>query len=328
MLKAKRLIVSFLLLSIILASLAGCSSDTGTSGGGPGYPTSAVEIVIPYGPGGDTDLNARTIAKYLTLEFGESFVVTNMPGASGSIAYDHVKNSNPDGTTVLFAHNAMLISNVAGVVEANYTDFEVGGIGVQATTQVWSTLADAEYNTTEKIIEKSKADPGSLTFATLFGNFTHLEFLTFQREAGIELKSLDSGAGAADHLSALLGGHVDIISTPYNVVSDYVETGEVVILGNVSAERDPLIPDVPTFKEQGVNLEFSKIYPFFFPKDTSEEIVTTFTNALEKITQDEEYISDMNAMYMVTEYYSPEESFEMITDAYEFINTFDEIKPN
>lgn len=328
MFKAKGLVTSFLLLAIILSALVGCSSDANTSGQGGSYPTSAVEIVIPYGPGGDTDLNARTLAKYLTLELGESFVVTNMSGASGSIAYDHVKNANPDGTTMLFAHNAMLISNVAGVVQSNYTDYEVGGIGVQATTQVWSTLADAEYNTTEKIINKLKAEPGSLTFATLFGNFTHLEFLTFQREAGVELKSLDAGAGAADHLSALLGGHVDIISTPYNVVSDYVETGEVVILGNVSGERDPLIPDVPTFKEQGINLEFSKIYPFFFPKGTSSEIITTFTNALEKISQDEEYIADMNAMYMVTEYYSPEESLDIITNAYEFINTFDEIKPN
>lgn len=290
------------------------------------WPKSSIQIVIPYNPGGDTDLNARTLAKYLTIKLGKNVTVTNMPGASGSVAYDYVKDSKPDGYTILFAHNAMLISNITGVVQSNYSDYKVGGIGVQSTTQVWVTNAKSEYNTVEKVVQKLKSEPESLTFATLFGNFTHLESLAFERETGVMLKKIDAGAGAADHLAALLGGHVDVISVPYSVVADYVETGEIVVLGNVSAERDPSISEVETFKEQGINLEFSKIYPFFFPKDTPSEIIDIFTSQLENVCNENEYKADMNEMYMVTNYYNPEESTKLLDDVYSFFMTFDEIQ--
>ena len=102
-----------------------------------GWPSDTIQIVIPYSPGGDTDLNARTIAKYIGNLLDVNVVVTNMPGASGSIAYDYVFNAKPDGYTVLFAHNAMLITNLTGVTQNKFSDYKVAGIGVEATTQVW-----------------------------------------------------------------------------------------------------------------------------------------------------------------------------------------------
>lgn len=339
MIKAKKLVTGLLLVSLLLASLVGCSPSANTSGdtgsgenktsdSGSNWPKSAVEIVLPYSPGGEVDLSARIFAKYLTQELGENFVVTNMPGASGSICYDHVANSDPDGHTLTYCHDAKIIGNVAGVVQQSYKDFEIGGMAVQGTTQVWSARADSEYNTVEKIVEKLKQDPGSLSFATILGGFTHLEMLAFQDEAGVELKALDVGASAADHLSALLGGHVDIATNAYTLVKDYVETGELVVLGNVSAERDPFIPDIPTFKEQGVNLEFSRIYPFYFPKGTPKEVIDRFSSAIEKISQDENFIADMEGLFLNVKYYSPEETTAIVAEKYDYINSFDELKPN
>ncbi len=154
-----------------------------------------------------------------------------------------------------------------------------------------------------------------------------LEVLAIEREAGVQFFKIDAGASSVDHLASLLGGHVDMVSVPYNVAKPYLETGELIVLGNVSAERDPLIPDVPTMKEQGVDLHFSKIYPFFFPKDTPDDIVETFTAALKAVVENPKYVEDLAGMAMWAKYYSPEEAKAALDAVYEFFNTFDEIKP-
>lgn len=279
-----------------LAALVGVSAED--------YPTKPIQVIVPAGAGGDTDLNCRIVGKYLEKELGQPIVVVNVAGAGGTLGSRKVKESPADGYTALFYHPSMFLNKIMGLVDYGFSDFENAGIEVMDNTNIFVVNASSPYKNLQDIIKAAKANPGKVKFATETGGFTHLQILAFQSETGTQFNIVDVG-GAANKTVALLGRQVDMIGISYGIIKDYVTSGKFRVLGVMSDQRNPLISQVPTFKEQGVNISFPKFNFYLFPKGTPQAVVARFSAALAKIAQDPALKSELNKVMVDPVYMAP-----------------------
>ena len=318
----------------LTAIVIGCSSDEGSSQptdsteesteetqdtgeSAASYPTQPITVVVPAGAGGDTDINARTLGKYLEKELGQPVVISNVSGAGGSTGAREVLDADADGHTVLFFHNSLLLNRILGLVDFSYDTFELAGIAVLDEGNTFMVNGESQFEDLQDLVEYARANPGEVTIATEVGGFTHLQLLALEQDQGIELNIVDVG-GAADKIAALLGGHVDVNPTSLGLVNEYVESGDMRTLGIMAADRVDLMPDVPTFIEQGVNSSFEKFFFFGFPPETPAEIVEAFSKAMENVVNDADYRAEAEKYLVSPTYMNPQEAFDYIqeTEAY------------
>jgi tripartite-type tricarboxylate transporter receptor subunit TctC len=266
------------------------------------WPKKSIQIIVPYAAGGDTDFNARIYAKYLEKELGKPVVVVNTTGSGGAIASRKVKDSDPDGYTILMNHSNMVMTQLTGVADFGYEDFEVACVGAMSPGDIITVNAKSPYKTLKDLVELTKNGSENVKSAGTVGSLTQLESLMLN-SYGAKLNVVDVG-GASERLAALKGGHVQVIPNPYGSIKPYLESGEFRALGYVSEKRNPLVPDIPTCKEQGYDVVVPIPYTFFFPKGTSKEIIEKFSKAVEKIAKtNKEYEQEIAKAYMQTPTY-------------------------
>ena len=284
-------------------------------------PTSTVSIIIPAGAGGDTDLTARVFAQYAKEMTGVDFIVVNASGAAGSIAANQVLSAAPDGLTVLYGHNLVNVANVAGVTDYNYTAFKIGPtFAKNPANQLF--VNPEKYDSLEAFIEAAKANPGKLKACTEVGAYTYYLILAFEKAAGIDLDIVDVGS-ASDKVVAMLSKQVDVMPAAYLNCKDYLATGQFIALGAPTEERYDLIKDIPTFKEQGIDLVFPDCdYSFYFPKETPDEVIAWFDALVEEMEQNQECLDAISAITVIPYYLNSADS-EKNDEAY--FNTFTEI---
>jgi tripartite-type tricarboxylate transporter receptor subunit TctC len=309
-----------ILLLVLMVVLAGCSSGkTNTDEGGSEasaseWPTGTIEVIVPAGAGGDTDRNTRTIAKYLEKELDTSFVVSNVNGAGGTTGSKKVLDAEPDGNTVLSFHNSILISNILEMADYNHKGFEVAGLGIMDKGNAFIVNSKSQFKDLKDLVEYAKENPGKINVATEVGAFTHLQLLALQEETGAEFNIVDVG-GASDKIAALLGGQIDVIPNQIGLVNEYIESGDFRALGVFADERMESAPDVPTFKEQGYDITFEKLYFWAFPPETPKEIVNKFSKALEKVVANEEFQREAEGFMVEGVYLSPEDTTKRLDEA-------------
>lgn len=304
--KIKRIASVLTALMVITVSGTACSQKSQqTSGGGVKYPTKPIQIVIPVDPGGDTDVNGRTLAKYLEKELGQPVVIVNVNGSAGVVGSKKVKDAAPDGYTALFFHTELLIPYLMGLSNFTYSDFDMAGIAVTDNSTVLAVNSKSKYNTLQDLIDDAKKNPGKIEFGAQLGGYPHLVGLALEKAANIDLNITDVGGNAAK-TAALKGQKTDVINTQYGLTKDFFKSGDFRSLGLLSSERNPLLPDVKTTKEQGVDLAFSKAFFFAFPKGTPKEIVDKFSKAIENVTKNPDYQKDAASVFITPSYMGPD----------------------
>ncbi|MCT8137149.1 tripartite tricarboxylate transporter substrate binding protein [Anaerobacillus sp. CMMVII] len=205
------------------------------------------------------------------------------------------------------------MNNIFGLAEFSFDEFEIAGISVLDEGNAFLVKGDSPFNSLEDLISHAKANPNQVTVATEIGAHTYMQLLAFQNTTDTELRLVDAG-GAADKIAALLGGHVDILPTQLGLVQAYIESGDMKALGVISEERLPEMPEVPTFKEQGVDAVVNKLFYWGFPKGTPEEIVNKFSAAMEKvITTNEEFKTSSESHIVTPTFMGPAEAVEYMT---------------
>ena len=308
-------------LSLVLALLLVMALVPGAVASAAWKPTSTVSIVIPAGAGGDTDLTARVFAQYAKEMTGVDFIVVNASGAAGSIAANQVLSAAPDGLTVLYGHNLVNVANVAGVTDYNYTAFKLGPtFAKNPANQLF--VNPEKYDSLEAFIEAAKANPGKLKACTEVGAYTYYLILAFEKAADIDLDIVDVGS-ASDKVVAMLSKQVDLMPAAYLNCKDYLATGQFIALGAPTEERYDLIKDIPTFKEQGIDLVFPDCdYSFYFPKETPDEVIAWYDNLVEEMEQNQACLDAISAITVIPYYLNSAES-EKNDEAY--FNTFTEI---
>lgn len=305
-------------MALMLLVLAACNDDTASSNkendsgeASSSYPKDTIELVVPASAGGDTDRNARLLAKYLEDELDVSIVVQNVVGSSGGVGIQEVLDSDPDGYKVLYFHNNIILNNLFGVSENSYKDFKVVGVSELDNSNGLVVNDDAPYDSLKDLIKAAKENPGEIDMATSPGNFTHIQMSAFEKEADIEFNMVDAG-DFAERNTALLGGHVDVLPIQLGLVDEYVENGDMKTLGVLSEERLEKYPDVPTFKEQGVDSVFEKFFFTALPKDTPDDIADTLADAIENVTKNEEYLEKAQEYGLEPEFFNRKDTDELM----------------
>ncbi len=292
------------------------------------YPDGDIQIVVPVGAGGDTDANARLLAKYMEEELDVALPVVNIKGGSGTLGMEEVRNSEPDGYTALFFHAEAMLPKIAGLYDYNLDDFKLAGVCLQANTTLLITHNDSGFTTLDEFLEAAKAAPGTIEYGMAVGGYPQLVGLALEKEAGIDLNLVDIG-GNAEKIAALAGHQTDIINVEYALVKDYIATGEFIPLALLSPERNPLFDDIPTADEQGLNMEFGKFFFVAFPKETPDDVITVFTEAMEKAVANEEFVKAAEESYALTAIYmNPEEATEYAKGVEETLNKYGELFRN
>lgn len=291
------------------------------------YPTKAIQVIVPAGPGGDTDLNCRLMAKYLEKELGQPVVIVNVNGAGGTLGTRKVKDAAPDGYTALFFHPSMFLNKILGLVDYNFTAFENAGIGVLDNTNIFVVNASSPYKSITDVIAASKAKPGSIKFATETGGLTHIQALAFESEADVKMNIVDVGS-ASQKIVALLGKQVDMIGISYGIIKDYVASGRFRVVGVFADERNPAFPTVPTFKEQGVNLSFTKFFFYLFPKGTPQDIVAKFDAALAKVAANKDLQAELAKFMVSPTYMKPADAIKYMTEQEAMYNKYKDLITN
>ncbi|HHT14802.1 MAG: tripartite tricarboxylate transporter substrate binding protein [Christensenellales bacterium] len=274
------------------------------------WPTRAIELVVPANPGGDTDANARALAAALREEMGWDVIVTNMAGGAGAVAFEDVL-SNPDpGYRYVLYHSGAVISELFDMYEG-YTvldDFKLTGMPIlDYTNAFFINGKNPNFNDLPTMVEYMKANPGKVSFATETGSFTHLHVLAFEEASGAKFNIVDAGT-ASQKITELLGARLDVIGTQAGLVRDYLETKEFICLGILADERLEARPDLPTFKEQGYDVQFSKFFYVAAPNATEDEIVTKMNEGLQKALENEGFKKYLNGAYLNASYMTPEET--------------------
>jgi tripartite-type tricarboxylate transporter receptor subunit TctC len=246
-----------------------------------------VRVVVPYPPGGPTDIVARVLFQQVAESTGQQFVIDNRAGAGGNIGAEHVAKSPADGYTVLIGTTAHAI-NMSLFKALNY-DVQKDLTPVSLLTQgplVLVTHPQFPANSVKELIDMAKAKPGSLNFASSGnGQSTHLSAELFNSMAGTKMVHVPY-KGSALALSDLMSGQVGIMFDTTLSAMPFVRAGKLKALGVTSPQRTPAAPDVPTIAESGLpGYEVFAWNGVFVPAGTSKAIVAQLNEEIRKAMQ-------------------------------------------
>jgi len=218
------------------------------------WPAKPVSMLVPFPPGGSTDLIARTVSAKLQEKFGSTFVVENKPGAGGTLGAGQAKRAAPDGNTILVSSLGPFVIGPHLVKDPGYDalkDFEYITVAVQAPN-VLVVNANSQLRDMKGVLAYLKSNPGRMTFASA-GNGTsdHLTAELFWQETGTQATHVPY-KGGAPAIVDLLGGQVDASFSNINTCLTHIQSGKLRAIAVTSAKRSPLLPEVPTMEELGL----------------------------------------------------------------------------
>jgi tripartite-type tricarboxylate transporter receptor subunit TctC len=276
--------------------------------GGAASAQSVTKIVVPFAAGGGTDVYVRMLAQELT-KTGMQVIVENKPGASGTIAAEYVLHSKPDGNIVFVGTNSTMGNNTVLFDKLPYDplkDFApVSHIGYQPMIVVART--DLPYKNLQEMVTYAKANPDKINRGSPgAGIISNLAPLMFEKLAGIRTTHVPFN-GDAQALQALLSGSIDIDGTSITASLPHVQSGKMRVLGVMDSKRLPQVPNAPTFKEAGYDLEAYAWYTLVAPAGTPREAIDRLNRAINQIVKREDFITRARAMGMEPRGGTPEE---------------------
>ena len=238
------------------------------------YPTRPVRWVVPYTPGGGTDITARIMAQWLSERLGQQFVIENKPGAGNNIGTETVVHSPPDGYTLLLVNPANAINaTLYPKLSFNFLRDIVPVGGVMRVPNVMEVNPDVPAKTVAEFIAYAKANPGKVNWATS-GNDTsvHLSGELFKLMTGVQMANIPY-KGSAPALTDLIAGTVQVIFDNMPPSLPHIRAGKLRALAVTTATRSDALPDVPTVAETVPGYEASAFYGMGVPKGTPPEII-------------------------------------------------------
>ena len=258
------------------------------------YPAKPIKLIVPWGAGGGTDALMRVIAHFAGKYLGQPMVVVNVPGVGGTMGARQGKDAKPDGYTLTATHESVISSRIVGVSDFDYSDF-IPIANMTLTPAMVAAQPNAPWNDMKDMIATAKKSPATIKFGATLGSTSHFFPLDIANQAGIEFKIVGY-EGTAKRQAALLGGFLDLGESNPAAGKKYFEAKKLKPLGIATEERHVLLPDVPTLKEQGVNVLFAVNRGICAPLKTPQPVIDKLSSVLAKISQDPEFIEKIASL--------------------------------
>src|SRR2546425_10974098 len=219
------------------------------------YPSRPVKIVVPYAPGGATDIIARILGQRLTESLGQSFIVENRPGASGNLALESVAKAAPDGYTLLVGNvstNTINENTFAHQLQIKPSRDLVGIAKLVEIPHIIATTAGFPANSLAELIALAKKDPGKINYASAgLGSYPHLDMEKLMKAAGIQMTHAPYKGGAGQMIPAIIAGEAPVAFLNLSSALPHIRSGRMKAIATTAPGRLAELPNVPTMAEQG-----------------------------------------------------------------------------
>jgi tripartite-type tricarboxylate transporter receptor subunit TctC len=266
----------------VLAGLA-CALAA-ASASAQSYPTRSVKIIVPFAPGGSTDIIARLISEPLSRELGQPVVVENVGGAAGALGTMQVKNANPDGYTLAIATVSTMIVYPATRAKPQYTLDDFAPVtNIASMPNVMTVNKDFPAKDLKELIQVLKANPGKYSFGSSgIGSINHMLGESFQSAAGVKMIHVPyKGSGPA--MQDMIGGQITSLFDQFPSSKPYIDSGRVRAIGVISPHRIPGY-DVMTMEEAGLKgFTDEAWYGLLAPAKVPPEALARLTAAMKKV---------------------------------------------
>ncbi|MEJ8851535.1 tripartite tricarboxylate transporter substrate binding protein [Variovorax rhizosphaerae] len=275
------------------------------------FPDKPVKIVVPFAPGGGTDLVARTMGISMSQELGQPVIIDNKPGAGTIIGTDAVAKSAPDGYTLVMATVAHVVNpSLQSKLPYNYEKGFAPVILVGVSPNVLVVRADSPFKSVGDVIAAAKANPGKVSFASQgAGTSAHLAGELFKNLTKTNMTHIPyRGAGPA--ITDLLGGQVDVMFATAAAVGNFIENGKLRALAVTTATRSPshALAKVPTIAESGVpGYVADSWYGLYAPAGTPADVIAKLNAAAKKSIQTDAFRKRVEGEGLVINGGSPED---------------------
>jgi tripartite-type tricarboxylate transporter receptor subunit TctC len=298
-----------LLLAVCVSMLFG--SPAIAAAAGPSFPEKGkpIAFIVPYAPGGGNDVAARLLTPLLEKELGTPVQVMNRPGAGGQVGTTAIATAKADGYTVGYIIFAPAITSYLdpdrkAVYSRN--SFQTLG-GHFMFPVVMSVSATSPYNSVQELVQAAAAKPYSIKAgATGILGTTHLASLQLQRAAGIKFASVQFDGGAPA-ITALLGGHVDVVFNGLSEVVSQAKAGQIKVLGTFGKQASPLLPGTRTMEAQGYKVYMGGASGVCAPAGVSKEVVKAYSEAIRKAVTDKQHENKLIELGYIPSNLGPEE---------------------
>lgn len=273
------------------------------------YPDKSVEIIVGFTPGGSTDLLARTLAKELSVEFNQNFIVINKPGAASNIGMTYVAHAKPDGYTLLMVPFGLPV-NPYLYNDAGYDPIKSFS-PIALVAKVPNVLVvnnNLPVHTFQELVAYAKQNPNKLSFSSPgVGSSPHLAGELLEYETNVSLLHVPY-TGSAPSLQAVMAGVTDMAFENISSVIPQIKAGQVHALAVTSAKRSPALPDLPTISESGYEkFEITSAYGLAAPANTPPMIISSLNKVLMKILKKPEISKELSILGAISENNTPHE---------------------
>lgn len=248
------------------------------------YPQKSVRVIVPFAPGGATDIQARVLSREIGEQFRQPFVVENRPGASGMIGAEAVVNSAADGYTILFTTAALAINATLSRSTIKFDPVKdlAPVIWVSSTPLVLIVHPNVAAKSAEELIELARKKPASLNVAlTVSGSTSHMAAEMFRQLAGISFTSIPYKGGAPAML-AMVSGEVDFLFAEALLAAPQIKAGKVRALAVTTVKPAAAFPDLPTMNSMLPGFVADNWFAIYAPAGTPTEIVSTINAAIRR----------------------------------------------
>lgn len=246
---------------------------------GADIPCNTAKLIVPWGAGGGTDVIFRLITNALNKTgIKPQIQVVNIGGQGGNKGAKEARKAKPDGCTLFAIHQSAITSYFTGRVDFSVEAFEPVALLTRTPTIVGAN-PDVPYKNMKDLVVAANKNPGKILTGGTLGSTSQFAFLLIEDKAGIKLKHI-SYDGTRQRMTALLAKNIEIGEINLASAKKYIQGGELKALGITTEKRNPLIPDVPTLKEQGIDLIHGTDRGIVLPLKTDPTIVAHYGNAL------------------------------------------------
>ena len=246
-----------------------------------------LEITVLFPAGSSADVTARMLADGMTKALGQRVLVVNRPGAGGAIGYRYVAQQKPDGYALVWNSNSISTTYHSGQLEFDYKAFDaVARVLVESV--VVAVRSDARWKSLPDLIAEAKAKPKTISVGhSGIGSHTHISLAALFSATGVQVNEIPFGA--AQVVPSLLGGHVDAVVQLPAALSAPVKQGQVRMLAALIPNRDPALPDVPTAREQGVDVSLEAWRGIAVPKGTPRGAISMLERSIKAAVESAEF---------------------------------------
>lgn len=252
----------------------------------------SVDVYVPAKAGGGTDVMARSLVNQIAKASGSTMVILNNVDGNGAVAMESVRNARPDGKTILQFHSTMIILGATGKYKYDpVKDFTVIAVGRNPVESGYVLLVppNAPYNTLQEFVDAARKAPGKILVGVQTGASSHLMTGMFEKAAGIKVRAVEAGSDT-EKLTALAGNNIQAALINPNQAKQYVDAGKLKALGSISSDekgaRDVILPNVPSFIEQGVKVTYDTISFILGPLGMDRKLVQKMNDLFQKAATD------------------------------------------